>query len=135
MVLLTACIARRRNYPKDAAFSGRSLWVAFRHAFWALMMPVLILVGFRMGVFTATEIAGVAAAYSLIVGLFFYRTLHWSAAADDPADHGQGNGGDPADRRRGRAVQLDPRHRAGAAADHRGAQERHRPARGWCCCC
>jgi tripartite ATP-independent transporter DctM subunit len=28
-------------------------------------------------VFTATEIAGVAAAYSLVVGLFFYRTLHW----------------------------------------------------------
>ena len=42
------------------------------------MMPVLILVGFRMGVFTATEIAGVAAAYSLIVGLFIYRTLRWS---------------------------------------------------------
>src|SRR5690606_12903618 len=41
-------------------------------------MPVLILVGFRMGVFTATEIAGVAAAYSLLVGLFVYRTLRWS---------------------------------------------------------
>jgi tripartite ATP-independent transporter DctM subunit len=28
-------------------------------------------------VFTATEIAGVAAAYSLIVGTVFYRTLRW----------------------------------------------------------
>jgi tripartite ATP-independent transporter DctM subunit len=43
-----------------------------------LMMPVFILFGFRMGVFTATEIAGVAAAYALIAGLLFYRTLHWA---------------------------------------------------------
>jgi len=77
MVLLTAAIAARRRYPKDAAFSGARLWVEFKHAFWALMMPVLILVGFRLGVFTATEIAGVAAAYSLVVGTVFYRTLQW----------------------------------------------------------
>ena len=77
MVLLTGAIAARRRYPKDTAFSGARLWAEFKHAFGALLMPVLILFGFRMGVFTATEIAGVAAAYSLVVGLFFYRTLHW----------------------------------------------------------
>ena len=78
MVLLTAWIARRRQFPKDQAFAWGRLWKEFRGAAWALMMPVLILVGFRMGVFTATEIAGVAAAYSLIVGMFIYRTLRWS---------------------------------------------------------
>jgi tripartite ATP-independent transporter DctM subunit len=39
---------------------------------------VLILYGFRMGVFTATEIAGVAALYALVVGMFLYRSLKWS---------------------------------------------------------
>ena len=78
MVLLTAWIARRRQFPKDQAFAWGRLWKEFRGAAWALMMPVLILVGFRMGVFTATEIAGVAAAYSLIGGMFIYRTLRWS---------------------------------------------------------
>lgn len=78
MVLLTAYIARRRRFPKDQAFAWGRLWTEFRGAFWALLMPVLILVGFRMGVFTATEIAGVAAAYALLVGLFIYRTLRWS---------------------------------------------------------
>ena len=78
MVLLTAWIARRRRFPKDQAFAWGRLWTEFRGAAWALFMPVLILVGFRMGVFTATEIAGVAAAYSLIVGMFIYRTLRWS---------------------------------------------------------
>lgn len=78
MILLTSWIAHRRQFPKDQAFAWGRLWTEFRGAVWALMMPVLILVGFRMGVFTATEIAGVAAAYSLIVGVFVYRTLNWS---------------------------------------------------------
>jgi tripartite ATP-independent transporter DctM subunit len=78
MMLLTAWIAKRRNYPKDDTFSGARLWKEFRGAAWALFMPVLILVGFRMGVFTATEIAGVAAAYALLVGLLVYRTLRLS---------------------------------------------------------
>jgi len=77
MILLTAWIARKRNFPKDHAYSGARLWHEFKRAFWALLMPVLILVGFRMGVFTATEIAGVAAAYALLVGKFIYRTLAW----------------------------------------------------------
>jgi tripartite ATP-independent transporter DctM subunit len=78
MVLLTAWLARRRGFPRDQPFAWDRLWTEFKGAVWALMMPVLILVGFRMGVFTATEIAGVAAAYSLVVGIFIYRTLRWS---------------------------------------------------------
>ncbi|MFM8770278.1 MAG: TRAP transporter large permease [Rubrivivax sp.] len=77
MMIVIDRTARRRGFPKDAAFSGARLWQAFREALWALAMPVLILVGFRMGVFTATEIAAVACAYSLFVGLFVYRTLNW----------------------------------------------------------
>lgn len=78
MLALTGWIAARRNYPKDDAFSLERLWQGFKGALWALLMPVLILVGFRMGVFTATEIAGVAAAYSLLVGVFVYRTVKLS---------------------------------------------------------
>ena len=77
MMLVIAITAHRRGFPKDARFSGQRLWHAFKEALWALAMPILILVGFRMGVFTATEIAAVACAYSLIVGLFVYRTLTW----------------------------------------------------------
>ncbi len=78
MLALTAYIAHKRQYPKDQAFAWGRLKTEFRNAIWALFMPVLILGGFRMGIFTATEIAGIAAAYSLIVGLFVYGTLKWS---------------------------------------------------------
>jgi tripartite ATP-independent transporter DctM subunit len=75
MMLAIAIIARRRNLPRDGAFSSARLRDTFKQAIWALAMPVLILVGFRMGVFTATEIAAVACAYSLLVGMFVYRTI------------------------------------------------------------
>ncbi len=43
----------------------------------ALMMPVIILVGIRGGIFTPTEGASVAAAYAMLVGFFITRKLTW----------------------------------------------------------
>ena len=42
---------------------------------WALALPVIIIGGFRIGVFTATEAGAVAAVYSMFVGLFVYREM------------------------------------------------------------
>lgn len=42
---------------------------------WALMLPVIIIVGLKMGVFTPTESAVVAAVYSLFVATCVYREL------------------------------------------------------------
>ncbi len=75
MMTAIAILARVRGFRPDGEFSLANVWVQFKRAFWALLMPVLILVGFRMGLFTATEIAGVAAAYALIVGFLIYRSL------------------------------------------------------------
>ena len=54
----------RRDVPKAILAAG-----------WALMLPVIILVGLRFGVFTPTEAGVVAAAYALFVGLVVYREL------------------------------------------------------------
>jgi TRAP-type transport system large permease protein len=50
---------------------------SMRRATWALMLPVIILVGLRMGVFTPTEAAVVAAVYALFVAGVVYRELSW----------------------------------------------------------
>lgn len=75
--LLATCgvIARRRGFPRDEAFSAARLWRELKGASWALVMPVLVVGGFRVGAFTATEVAAIAAAYALFVGVFVYRTL------------------------------------------------------------
>ncbi len=55
--------------------SAAEVWVAARESFWALLLPVIILVGLRMGVFTPTEAAVVAAVYALLVAALIYREL------------------------------------------------------------
>lgn len=53
-----------------------------RESVWALMLPVIILVGMRMGVFTPTEAAVVAAVYALFVSAVIYRELNWRQLYD-----------------------------------------------------
>ncbi len=55
---------------------------ALRRATWALLLPVIILVGLRMGVFTPTEAAVVAAVYALFVAGVIYRELTWKQLFD-----------------------------------------------------
>ncbi|KRC24846.1 TRAP transporter large permease subunit [Acidovorax sp. Root217] len=59
--------------------STAEIWRAARESAWALTLPVFILVGLRMGVFTPTEAAVVAAVYSLFVASVIYRELPLSA--------------------------------------------------------
>jgi tripartite ATP-independent transporter DctM subunit len=47
-------------------------------AFWALMMPVVIIGGMKSGVFTPTEAAVVAAVYAAAISAFVYRSIGWA---------------------------------------------------------
>lgn len=44
-------------------------------AFWALMFPVFLLLGFRFGIFTATEAGAFVVLYSTFIGFFVYGEL------------------------------------------------------------
>ncbi|KQX22397.1 TRAP transporter large permease [Variovorax sp. Root434] len=72
-----AWLVRREKIMPPPRKSGAEIFTAFRKALWALMLPVIILVGLRMGVFTPTEAAVVAAAYALFVSIVVYRELSW----------------------------------------------------------
>ncbi|WP_459616709.1 TRAP transporter large permease [Bordetella sp. 2513F-2] len=48
---------------------------ALREAVWALLLPVIIVVGLRFGVFTPTEAAVVAVVYSLFAAVCLYREM------------------------------------------------------------
>jgi tripartite ATP-independent transporter DctM subunit len=79
MAAVIMILARIRHYPTSGAFRASLLWSTFKRAIWALLMPVIIIVGFRLGAVTATEIAGIAALYAALVGILVYRTLRWSS--------------------------------------------------------
>jgi tripartite ATP-independent transporter DctM subunit len=55
--------------------SAREVARSLADGIWALMLPVIIIVGLKMGVFTPTEAAVVAVVYSLIVACLVYREL------------------------------------------------------------
>ena len=63
----------------DLKASPRKSIAEIRHAavdgIWALIMPAIIIVGLKMGIFTPTEAAVVAAVYALFVGMVIYREI------------------------------------------------------------
>lgn len=62
--------------------SPRKSFAEIRHAaidgIWALIMPMIIIVGLKMGVFTPTEAAVVAAVYALFVGMVIYKEIKFA---------------------------------------------------------
>ena len=69
-------LSRKRNYPRDTAFSLRNVWTSFVGAFLPLMTPAIIVGGIVTGAFTPTEAAVCAAAYAIVLGMVVYRTLN-----------------------------------------------------------
>jgi C4-dicarboxylate transporter DctM subunit len=67
--------ARRFNWPTDARPSILVFLSALRRALIPLFVPLVMLVGFRFGIFTATEAGGIIAFYSLVVALLIYRNV------------------------------------------------------------
>jgi tripartite ATP-independent transporter DctM subunit len=62
----------RRGWPP-----ARELATATLGGIWAILFPVILLVGLRFGIFTPSEIGAFAVVYSIAVGLFAYRQLSW----------------------------------------------------------
>src|SRR5699024_5866039 len=48
---------------------------SLKQAWWALLMPVIILGGIYGGIFTPTEASAVAVIYALIIGIFVYKRI------------------------------------------------------------
>ncbi|MGK7862955.1 TRAP transporter large permease [Falsiroseomonas sp. E2-1-a4] len=51
--------------------------LALARAGWSLSLPIFVLGGIYLGVFTATEAAGTGTIYALLIAALIYRTLTW----------------------------------------------------------
>ncbi|MBL4598756.1 MAG: TRAP transporter large permease [Rhizobiaceae bacterium] len=70
-------VAKRNGYAPDLSGppTSKELWVSFKESIWALAFPVILIVGFRFGFFTATEAGAFLVFYALFIGVFVYREL------------------------------------------------------------
>ena len=66
-------VARREVLITPPRESLQALLRTFFDGFWALMLPVIIIVGLKFGIFTPTEAGVVAAVYALFVATVIYR--------------------------------------------------------------
>ncbi|MAR74221.1 MULTISPECIES: TRAP transporter large permease [unclassified Halomonas] len=71
-------ISRRRGYSGlSDSWSWDTIARSLKRGVWSILAPLIILGGIYSGLFTPTESAIVAIAYTLIVGIFLHRELKW----------------------------------------------------------
>ena len=68
-------VLRKMDLPSGTALPVKERLRATVKAFWALLMPIIIIGGMKTGIFTPTEAAVVAAFYALVVALFIHREM------------------------------------------------------------
>jgi tripartite ATP-independent transporter DctM subunit len=72
-------VARKRGYPVDAFPGLRRVGQLFVVSLPGLLLIGIIFGGVRSGIFTATESSCIAVFYALLVTIFVYRSMGWSA--------------------------------------------------------
>lgn len=77
LVLVYIISQRKGWHPERTAFNSKRFFKAILSGVPALLMPLFIIVCVSGGICTASESAGVAVLYSLLVGFFIYRELTW----------------------------------------------------------
>lgn len=84
MALAISLTARRRGYQPERTQRPtlREFGAVSRAAIWAILFPIILLLGLRMGVFTPSEIGAFAVVYAVVVGVFAYRQLRLAGMRD-----------------------------------------------------
>ena len=75
LIVTWRCVLRKLELPRGQPLPMRARLAATSKAFWALLMPIIIIGGMKSGVFTPTEAAVVAAFYALVIALFVHREM------------------------------------------------------------
>lgn len=72
MMVVVYIVMRKDSPPVRKRSTMRQIGSEFKHSFWALLCPVIILGGIFTGFFTPTEAGAIASLYALILG-FVYK--------------------------------------------------------------
>lgn len=70
-------VAKSRNYPTEDFPGWRTVGSLFINAIPGLILILIIFVGIRSGIFTASESSAIAVIYAIFATVAVYRTLKW----------------------------------------------------------
>ena len=79
LMVAVSLTARKRGYVPEQSVRAPLKVVAstFVRSIWALLFPVILIVGLRLGFLVPSEAGAFASFYALAVGLVVYRELDW----------------------------------------------------------
>ena len=84
MIVLMATVsitAKKRKFdipgPEVKAPTAKEILTSLKSAFWAILFPVILIVGIRFGFFTPTEAGAFACIYAIFVGVCVYKELNF----------------------------------------------------------
>ena len=81
LMLTVRITSKKRGFDLPAPDAKRPTWGEIMHelknSVWALIFPLILIIGIRFGLFTPTEAGAFAVVYALIVGAFVYKELTW----------------------------------------------------------
>ena len=74
-LLYVYLVSKKRGYKsgRESAASGKEVVRLMGKALWGLVLPFGIILGIRIGIFTATEAGALSVIYALIIGVLVYR--------------------------------------------------------------
>lgn len=77
LMMTVHVISKKKNYvpSREKRATGKELWALCKSALWALFLPFGLILGLRLGIFSATEGGALMCVYSLLVGLFAYKEM------------------------------------------------------------
>jgi tripartite ATP-independent transporter DctM subunit len=81
LMATTSVTSRIKRYdpprPEAPKLSVQELLDNLKESIWALLFPVILIVGIRFGVFTPSESGAFAVVYAVVIGKFVYKELTW----------------------------------------------------------
>ena len=94
VILMVIChfYAKKHNIDYGGKFEIKKVGKALKDCFWALLMPLIIIVGITAGFCTPTEAGAIACVYGLVVGFCFYKDLNLKKLRDILFKAGEGTG-------------------------------------------
>lgn len=75
IMVVAYVIAKRHNYPTVAKAKKGEVSKVLREAVPSVLLIVIIIGGILTGLFTAIEASAIAVAYSLLISMFYYKTV------------------------------------------------------------
>jgi tripartite ATP-independent transporter DctM subunit len=63
-----------KDIPK---LTVKDFFANLKESIWALLFPIILIVGIRFGIFTPSEAGAFAVVYAILVGKFVYKELTW----------------------------------------------------------